>query len=223
MSRCVVAVGVGSWYPRGVARLGASLDSVGDSAARHFRTDGWPAGSPPHRDLPYGFKFFAMDEARRGGADSVLWLDSSCWAVRSLDRVWQRLEETGHLLVDCANWLGQWSSDGALAALNRSRDESMTVPLVVGGMFGIRFSHPDGARFYDAVRALVTPAVLCGDWNNNASQCSADSRVRGHRHDQVALGHVADRMRLPLLHQPDLFAYATPHPDARTVIVAEGM
>lgn len=224
MSRCVVSVGVGSWYAKGVARLLSSLERVdGDKAEWLTFTSCLPPGSPSHAIMPYGFKIYALKEAARLGHDSLLWCDASCWAIRSLEPIWERIDRAGHLLMDCHNYLSQWSSDRSLAALNFKREEVFSVPLVTGGMFGFRLSHERGRHFFDWLCELATPEVMCGDWNNDHGQVSKDPRVRGHRHDQVVMGFIAERSGFPLIRQPEYFAYDRPDPDPKTIIVARGM
>jgi hypothetical protein len=211
------------WYPRGVQRLNDSLIAVGERAERLWWVNRLPPGAKPHADLPYGFKFAALAEVKRLGVDSVLWCDASCYALRSLDPIWKHIDEHGHLLVDCENYLSQWSTDRSLAALGFQREEMFCIPLVVGGVFGLRLSHPLGAQIFERMMALVTSDVLCGDWNNDRGQVSSDKRVRGHRHDQVLMGYIAHEMKLPLVKSPLFFNYLTPNPDASTLIVAHGM
>lgn len=223
---CVGVKGAVNWYPQGVKRLGASLEAVGYKGNAAWWTTELPPGAIPHEKLPYGFKFHAIAEARKRGADSVLWVDASCWAIRSLDPIWAHLDEHGYLLMDCAHYLSQWSTDRSLTALSLTREvefDAKSIMLVTGGFFGIRFSSPVGVAVFERMQALATPDVLCGDWNNNQGQVSLDPRVRGHRHDQVLMGAVAHEMKLTLTPSPKFFAYDSPEPDASTIFVARGL
>lgn len=232
MNRYVVCVGVkgdkpgSGWYPRGVQRLAKSLVDVDYRGNAAWWTTKLPPGAKSHERLPYGFKFAAIAEVKRRGADSVLWLDASCWAIRPLDPIWAHLDEHGYLLRDCSHYLSQWSTDRSLAALGLTRDvefNEKSIPLVTGGMFGMRFSHPTGAALFKRMQELATPEVLCGDWTNDKGQVSVDPRVRGHRHDQVLMGYLAHEMKLTLVKEPKFFMYDLPEHDPSTIFVARGM
>ncbi len=176
--------------------------------------------------MPYAFKFYALEEAWNAGSDSLLWGDASLCAMRSRAPVWQKREDDGVLLMQChTHLMGTWSTDLSLSTLGITREQAFERVLIAGGLFGIRKSSKIGMQFFNEVKTLLVPEIMCGDWNNNRKQCSEDPRVYGHRHDQVVLGHVAHELRLPVTKPPMFFDYASKSaaPDKSTVFVVRGV
>jgi hypothetical protein len=202
-------------YPRSLRRLERSLRRV------RFRGDVllWPPGSyphgcPPHLVVPFAFKPFCFAEARERGHRLLLWLDSSCLAVRPLDGLFEQLEREGYLLFRNADYrVGSWAADEALRALDLDRDEAMELPEVNAAAIGLNLDHPVAAEFLerwlDAARAGTAFRGVEGDdaftldrylelkWNTNGS-VSSDPRVLGHRHDQTVAGVLAHRLGMAL-------------------------
>jgi hypothetical protein len=80
-----------------------------------------------------------------------------------------------------------------------------------------------GAEFHRRLLQLATPEVLSGDWTNERQQVSKSPNVYGHRHDQVAMGHIAHTIGLKFTLPPQFFSYDRPDPPAETLILARGM
>lgn len=219
----IVSLGVGKWCPRGLDRLEASLLRIRfDGKVATWRT--YPPGSKTHEAIPYGFKAHAISSARDGGAQCVLWLDSSVWAIRSLDPLFERIERDGYLLFLNGWSIGQFCKDEALPMIGMTREEAMKIPLPVGGAFGVNFAHPDGKAFFDDFYRYATDGVTFpGPWTNERGQASSDPRVLGHRHDQVAMAEIIHRRQLIMVHPPRWFAYWSATPSPITHLVARGM
>jgi hypothetical protein len=198
----------------GLLNLERSLTYAGFGGARLiWRPGEWPAGAPTHEDVPFAFKPFSLEEARRRGHGAALWVDANAVVVGSLDPLFEHIEEHGYVLFANGNYrLGEWASDEALAAVGLDREAALLLPEVNAAALGLRFSHPVAGQFLDdwlaeARRATVFrgTAVEYGakrefralKWNVEG-RASSDPRVRGHRFDQTAAGIVARRhgMRL---------------------------
>ncbi len=199
-------------FQRGAARLGDSLRHVGFDG----RFEAWstlPPGCPEHLDVPFAFKPYCLAEARAAGAERVLWLDSSCVAVRPLDRVLAQIARDGYLLF--RNWrfiAGEWAGDAALERFGITRDEAMDIPEVNACALGLDFRHRTGVAFFEqwvdearratAFRGTDEPIAGTDDYEavkfNRGQRVSTDPRVRGHRHDQTVAGLVAYRLGMHL-------------------------
>jgi hypothetical protein len=197
------------------------LDRLRDSARAHGY-DGeivtWPPATlpedcPSFSDVPYAFKPFCFQQARDGGMEAVLWLDSSCVVIRPLDEIFAAIEEDGYALFrNGAFRVGAWCGDEALARFDMTRDEAMKLPELVGSAIGLRLDHPTGAAFLERWlaeardgRSFRGVASLTGGaddfWSvkwNYRGRVSLDARVRGHRFDQSVAGLVAHRLGMRL-------------------------
>lgn len=184
--RAIVNVAAGGWYPDGQQRLFDSLEERSENATRLFWRDRLPPGCPTHVEVPYAFKPYAFQHARRLGFDHAVWVDASCWALKPLDDVWARIDEFGYYLEPDGHVTGEWISDRALELLGIDRDEAMRVPLIEGKLIGLDLTAYDG--FLDEWQRLADEGGFNGAWTNTeANEVSEDDRVRGHRHD-IACG-----------------------------------
>lgn len=191
---CIVNVALGTWYPQGQDRLRRSLEEVRYDGALHFLTT-LPVGSPPHEEVPYAFKTYAMREAAEKHR-YLLWLDASMIALHPLTPIFERVREQGYFLLHGAYKAGEWMSDRMLAMTARSREEFMARPNLLSGCVGLDTRHAIGAEVLDRWCAAAKNGSFIGAWTNENGQVSSDPRVRGHRHDQSALDVIVCQMEL---------------------------
>jgi hypothetical protein len=201
-------------YGGRLSRLKASLRRVGFEGELVCWPPGrFPAGCPEHLESPFAFKPFCLAEAGERGIRSVLWLDASCIAIRSLDPLFDAIDERGYLLFRNRRYVvGEWASDEALALLGLTRAEALRIPEVRASAVGLRLDHPVADRFLSEWHRLAEGRVafrgtrdelLTRDdyyavkWNRDG-RVSADPRVRGHRHDQTVAGILAHRLGMEL-------------------------
>jgi hypothetical protein len=213
--RAVISLATaGGRFPEALVRLGKSLDRVGFRGEFAPWTPGhFPPGCPAHADVPFAFKPFCLAAARERGLRVVLWMDSGCVAIRSLDPVFSAIADSGYALFRNPGRVGEWCADATLAALGVERDQAMQWPELNAAAIGLDLEHPLAAEFigrwHDAALQEVpfrgTSERLDSaeerravKWNTG-NRVSADPRVRGHRHDQSVAGILAARLgMLPL-------------------------
>lgn len=201
-------------YPRGLARLIESVqasDFGGEMLA--WPPGDFPAGCPPHLEVPFAFKPYCFHEARQRGREVLLWLDSACVVLRGLDELFRQIEARGYLLFRNQQFVvGEWASDAALARLGLSREAALRLPEVNGAALGLNLRHAVGRAFFDqwfaeaqhgaAFRGAPDAQATWADYrqikHNIAGRASRDARVRGHRHDQTVAGILAHRLGLEL-------------------------
>lgn len=231
MKRFVVNVSTGR-YVGGARRLQSAVTQFSPDTAVLSWLDEMPPGSPSHRDIPYGFKAHAMNQAVKAGADAVLWADASILPIRMLDGLWTQIERDGYWI--CRNgWMNsEWTCDAAYTDLGVTREENARIPHVVATSFGVSMKHETGKRIFDEYLRLAQTRAFCGPWMNSKhadyasmlinGRCApcGPANVRGHRHDQTALSLIAWRNACTLTDPPQVFAYRGGETE-RTVLVAD--
>lgn len=214
-------------YMAGLERMKRRLVEVGYEGSWRLWAGCYPPGSPSHADAGYGFKVHAIEEARRAGYSQIVWLDAEAFPVKDLGNLFMRLALHGVISVSGHEPLGEWCSDEALGLLARysridreiahgQRDDDWGTPRVQAGkVYAVDYLVPDGVAFMDQWRVLLDRGVFSGPAINtgagpeveasarrslghrSAGFCSADPRVRGHRHDEIAAGFIVWQKGLP--------------------------
>ncbi len=237
----IVTVALGGWYPRGVARMIEAFERVSPGHEITAFVNVMPGCAPSRYDCTVGgfdysgyvAKAFALQEALEGDADAALLLDASVYPVRSIAPMVEHIERVGYFLARGGFTIGEWSTDTALKDFGLAREEALHIPDVLSGCVG--FMLKKHSRLIDEWaelwRLFLAPHsnAAAGDKTHsykNEGFVSADTRVRGHRHDQTVLSLLAYRNELTeLVEMPHLLSYAQPvgQPSESTVLVVEGM
>lgn len=218
MKGFVVNVATGDHYIKGQKRL---TQALGSGASMLAWTNILPAGSPPHREVPYAFKAFALQDAAERGNSLLLWADASILPIGSLGPLFDRIYENGYW-ISRNGWMNsEWTADSAYEDLGVTREENATIPHVVATAFGINALHPKGREILNEYVRLAKTRAFCGPWRNCAETPCGPPSTLGHRHDQTALSVIAWEMGLELTDPPAWFAYKGGEtPD--TVLLAAG-
>lgn len=192
---CIVNYASGSrdsLFRRGQRRLVEECKAVAYEGDFLLFNDENPLDCPPHGQVPYAFKPHAMKVAADRGYRFLLWCDCSVFPVRPLDRAFEIMRELGYMFLMCGWKAGEWCSDAALGPLGVTREETLKMDQLIGGCQGLDLSSARSRyyleRWYDLSRDGIT---FPGAWTNENGQVSADKRVLGHRHDQVAASIIA--------------------------------
>jgi hypothetical protein len=182
------------WYLQGVDRLVGSLQRTGWTGDKIARKK-VPAGCPDPKAVRCAFKYYLMHEMAEKGYTQILWLDSSMWAVRSIEPIFERIATDGYYLVQQGWNTGQWCADSALAPLGITREESFDIPQLVGGISGVNLEHDLGRQFYEEMWRLAREkTAFIGPRSKSQGFCSNDPRVLGHRSDQTCASVVAHKL-----------------------------
>ncbi len=203
MKDCIINVACGSWYPRGQDRLSRGLDAHGYIGTKMFWKDSFPAGRT-HAEVPYGFKPFAFDEARKAGFDRVLWLDAALVIENPVDKIFEKISELGYFLIDNVGYnTGEWCSDAALETLSLEREASFKLPHLMACAMGLDFRSAIVREFLDEYLKFAQDGKsFQGKHTNAHGEVSKDKRVRGHRHDQTVASVLAPRFGLDQWQNP---------------------
>ena len=230
--RCIVNVATGR-YCRGQQRLREAL-AAADEPFRMWSE--MPRGCPPHEQMPYAFKAYAMEEARQTGAELIMWLDASILPIRDLEPIWLYTKQHGVWLSK--NWWNNyvWTADAAYGELfpefdiATAREVNKTMWHVAGTAFCVDVTHPAGKELLNGYIALACGRAFAGPWWNKAypdyrnrggAEVCGPPDVLGHRHDQTALSVLAWRAHAILTDPPRFFAYAGVE-SSDTVLMADG-
>lgn len=219
----IISLGVGQWYPRGIARLRQSLIKTG------FTQDAWlfdtyPEGCPRHDQAPYAFKYSLVRDAMNQGYKNVLWVDSSVWAHRPIAPIFDAIQRNGCFFMQDGWNVGQWCSDAALPLLKIDREAAFGIPLLWSCSFGLNLDWEKSRDFLIQMMDLASAGAFAGSWTNKRSEVSEDVRVMGHRHDQTCASVVVDRLKMPTIPcGVSPVQKFSPSPPAEALMLANGM
>ena len=178
-----------------------------------------------HEVSPYAFKYWALVQAREFGFDCALWLDSSFWAIKSLDTLFEEISSVGYVLQQSRYCLGTWCSDNALSVQNFSREQALKINMYDGGLLGLKLTDPKINMFLDKmVEFSKDGKSFQGAWTNENQQVSKDSRVNGHRHDMSVGTMLAHTMELKPVKEGKYWCNFAEHDNFKDVcILGQGM
>lgn len=226
MKKCILnfATRANPGYIRGQRRLVRSLKD------HKFKGDviTWTSenqfGSPPHRNVPYAFKPFALDWARKSGYDAALWLDASFYAVKPIEPVFDAILSEGHLMQKDGNRIGSWTHDKCLKKYGLTRDKAMKMNLYTAGCTGLNFSNDTSLKYLSMWKeATEDGESFIGAWKNNAQQLSKDSRCVGHRHDMSVGSIIAHQLGMKFQSPWSIFTYGVQKEFPNVYMVCRGM
>ncbi len=234
MKAVICCVAIGSWYPRGLARLVNEFHATDNGHTIQAWVNTIPPGAPhmalvdDYDYVGYCAKPFALAHAMQQ-ADVAILMDAAFFPIRSIHPLIAHIVARGHYLCDNGNLVGEWSSDAALDYFGMMREEAMGVREASSycvGLSNVGLGHRDRNRLLvkqwcDSWRSFPGPHTA-GDRGRNPGFVSHDPRVKGHRHDQTALSIIAHRLGMTELTQRPEFTAYDGSQDERTVLVNRG-
>lgn len=183
-------------YVKRLARLSESLRNNFDGDFLGFINEA-SVGSPLHTDNPYAFKIYCWDKAIKAGYENILWLDTSCFAIKNVQPVFDEIEKDGFIFQDSGHFLGTWANDLTLDYFYMSRDQAMKVRMIGNaGFLGLNTSTDDAMLFFKTWKQSMKDGCFAGAWTNEGNTESDDERCRGHRHDMSCSSAVVHNMGL---------------------------
>lgn len=238
MRRTVVNVSTGTTYVALQGRLNQKLEEYGNCDIKLW-SEPLPKSWTPHKEVPYKFKAHCL---RSVDADLILWLDSAILPLRSLEPLWQQIEEIGYFIPSNPGmWNYEWTAETAyddlFPGISRSAAISLNrqIPHCSSAAFGFNLRLWIGQRAYSEFSRLANTDAFCGPWANSngpdrdryqldylrelytTAPCGPPE-VRGHRHDQTALSVIAWRLGMKL--DTTLYAHenGTPDPGEKVIL-----
>lgn len=180
-----------------------ALARLSDSLRDNFQGDffAWigeeALGSPKHSDNPYAFKIHAIDKAIERGYTQILWLDSSFYAIKNVEPLFEIIKRDGLLMQDSGCYLGDWTNDRTLEYFDIDRETAKMIPMFLAGFLGIDIKNKLASDFYLLWKESMLKGYFKGSWDN-------------HRHDMSCASAIAYNMGLVGNYKPlnSLLQYA---------------
>ncbi len=142
----------------------------------HFNSEE-EVGAPLHRFNPYAFKIYAFDVAISRGYNSILWIDSSVYAVNEVEPVFDHIEQNGYLMQEAGQYVGWWANDYTLDYFGLDRDSQMTAPMYGNaGLLGLDFTNITARKFFSRWTKSMLAGCFKGEWHNKNKTESEDER-----------------------------------------------
>lgn len=161
---------------------------------------GWinqlPPNSPTHKEVPYAFKAYAFKWALEQGYKRALWLDSSVFPNKNPELMFDKIKDTGYLVLLNGWDNAVWSTDDQLKYYGFTREQAKAVKHPMATIMGMDFTNPIGRKIYDKFLQAAVDKMFCGPWGNRNGEVSRDRNVLGSRHDQTCLGFIAHELGL---------------------------
>lgn len=190
-SECIINVGNGQWFTKGSVRLQSSLEDVGFEGDVMVWTEWLPDGSPSHEENPYAMKIYAFEAALKAGHTTILWLDSSVWAIKHPTFHMEEIRTEGYYLFHTGFNTGQWTNDQCLEYFKMSREEADAIPMCAGGILGLNFETEIAQEFFAQWKAAMLAGAFKGSWTSTETE-------HAHRHDQSCASIIAHRLGMTM-------------------------
>jgi|SRR5579863_3391438 len=217
-----------NYYINGLARLNESLRLNFDGDFLGFIGEN-TIGAPPHWQNPYAFKIYAIQKALEAGYTKILWLDSSVFAIKPVQPIFDEIGKDGFIFQDSGHWLGHWTSDRVLDYHGITRDSAMEIRMIGNaGFLGLDYDNEQARQFFSRWKKSMQDGMFTGSWTNEGSTESQDPRCRGHRHDMSNSSAIIYNMGLlPLMkHGEQWLQYAGPYDQTKNetiILKAQGL
>lgn len=216
--RAIVSVATGPHYVANQDRLYRQIPT---GTQCFFFRDELPPYSPTHAENPYAFKIFAIEYAAYRSATSILWMDSSIVVLRSLEPLWDLIEQQSYWFSRNYDYnLAQFCSDEALSILGEARAFAKQIPLVVAGCFGLDMRNGEAQAFLAEWKRFAEEGAFRGDRGDLSGGTDPD-KFYGHRNDQACASQVVHALGLKLTSPPDYFAEQGAPQNERTILTVE--
>lgn len=215
----IINVGFGKWYERGTQRLVDSLKKVGWDGDILTWND-WPSDKFGRGNV-YTIKPAAFQEAIDKGYENILWLDSSVWAIRNPEPLFDIIREDGHYFWKSGFWCSQVCHDKCLEYFGVDRDTAATYLDCYACMMGLNAKDETSKKFLDRWFQAAKDGVFEGSWHHDGQ--SGDPRFLFYRHDQSCASVILNKLGM-YIHDPNIYSDVY-HNDLNesVIFVAQGM
>jgi len=157
-------------------------------------------GCKPHSEYPYAFKPYSIHKANQQGYNQILWLDSPIHLIKSIDKIWQKLNVDKIILFDNIGFsIADYTHDICLAHFEINRTEAKEHPMVMACAMAFDFRDDSMRNVFDTYLGYAHTNAYQGEWSN-------------HRHDQSVISCIAYKRNIKLLHPNSTFIAYDNHP-----------
>lgn len=181
-------------YIQNLARLSESLRDNFDGDFLGFINES-SLGCESHGENPYSFKIYAIQKAIDAGYENILYLDTSVFAIKNVNPIFEEIQTNGFIFQEAGHYLGVWANDLTLNHFGISRDEAMNM-LMIGnaGFLGLNIKSEIGLTFFKMWKESMEAGCFKGAWTNETKSESQDERCKGARHDMSASSAIANKL-----------------------------
>ncbi len=192
---CLTNAGLGNWYSKGSQRLASSLCKHNFSGAQLIWINEWPSNRYD-RKCVYHVKADAVETAMKQGHTTIIWADSSIYALKSPQPFVDRIAADGYWIGQSGHNCAQVCTDAQLEYFGVSRDAAEKMPDCLSGLFGFDTTRP-------AMRAVMDrwiKAAKDGAFKSSRFRAgqSKDLRFLYARQDQSCLSLILAQAGIPL-------------------------
>ena len=194
----------GSPYKRGQERLKRSLIHHGFrydiKLYQDFITNDF------NRECGYNIKADALQQVIKEGYERILWLDSSVWAVRPVEPLFDYIDSNGWYFHSNGFNLRQTADDNALDYFGISPNLAWLMPDLSSSMFGLHMGNPKAQEW----AKLWIQSAKDGLWNTSREHAngSEDPRYMFDRQDQTAATALMHKLNMNMVDRGVYSMYA---------------
>lgn len=200
-------------YKESLSRLEESLKGNYDGDFLGFIGEE-SVGSPKHLDNPYAFKVYCWLKAIEQGYTQILWIDSSCFAIKNLNPVFDVINKEGYIMQEAGHLVGTWTNDKTLEYFGITREQAMTMPMYGNaGFLGLNIKKQPAMDFFFRWWDSMLGGCFKGSWDD-------------HRHDMSCGSIIANQLGMKFKPGDEWLQYAGPEDKAindKISIFAQGM
>jgi hypothetical protein len=166
-----------------------------------------------HKENPYAFKVFAIQEVFEKGYTQIIWMDSTCRMLQYPEPLLELAKEKGIVAFDnLGHPVAPWVSDNALQFLGETEESLEGVKQIMACCIIFDFTNPITSRVFDR----WMDAAINGAFREDET---SRPNFKGFRHDQAVLSVLLHQHGIPLLNYGEGFCY---HPHEQTLEFGAG-
>ena len=163
-------------YINGLARLGESLRNNSEGIDFISFIGEASLGCELHINNPYSFKIAAFKKAKEAGYKNILWLDSSCFAIKSVQSIFDEIENTGFIFQDAGYYISEWTNEDTLKYYGLTKESSSLMKMIGNaGFLGLNFNMHKPNEFFNKWEESMLKGYFKGDWKDHRHDMSNSS------------------------------------------------
>lgn len=164
-------------YFKALERLRTSLHSFWRGDFIGFEGE-WSIGSPKHVDNPYAFKIYCFQKALERGYRKILYVDSSVYAVRNIQPVFDRLNRDGYVMQEAGHYINKWTTQPVIDYFGVTREQlGDSVLYGNAGFLGLDFDTEIAREFFLGWKKSMEDGMFKGSWDDFRHDMSCGSVI----------------------------------------------
>lgn len=217
--KAIVNASINQWWTKGSDRLRDSLRQVRFNGTPLIFKDYWPHHGFDKSNI-YNLKAAALSYVINAGYKQILWADSSMWAIKNPQPIFDYLTKEGFYAESNGANAAQECSDKCLQYFGINRDQAEKIPMCSSGLIGFDLTNENGYNFaIDWIDSCKN-----GVWSGSRTHDnqSSDPRFLYHRQDQSAASLIISKLGLKMFPLGKFWNY-DPTETNETIFKCRGM